>query len=100
MCIRDSYSRVGNSAEMGATIRRLLDHPKDFPRAHLMVGDFHGRHSKWGDAMIEFQEGMRTATSKEEKAGYQKRIVGALQAQGKPTEALQELAAVLKADPK
>jgi tetratricopeptide (TPR) repeat protein len=93
----EHYARVGKFVEMGATLRRLLDNPKDFPNAHGLVGDFDARHLRWQEAIGEFEEAARLQPK--EKTRFQKRIISALKAQGKTAEAMQLAAAIVKDDP-
>jgi tetratricopeptide (TPR) repeat protein len=92
------YASAGNSAEMNATLQRLLNDPKDFPKANLLVGDFYAALRKWDQAFAHFEEGARS--NPKEKLVYQQRMTGALMAQGKNTEAAQLVELILKDQPK
>ena len=92
------YARAGKSQEMISTLSRLLGDPRRFPGPHLMVGDFYGRRGKWDEAIREFQAGAQAFPKG--KIDFQKRIVNALRAQGKTTEALNAVESILTAAPK
>src|SRR5262249_36859503 len=92
------YSARQNSAEMNNTLQRLLDNPKDFPKARLEVGNFYAGVGQWGQAFRYFEEGGQS--SPKEKLEYQKRMTDVLLTQGKREEAAQLVEKILKDHPK
>jgi tetratricopeptide (TPR) repeat protein len=80
------------------TLDRLLSNHKDFPDAHMNVGDFYLRLREWEEATHQYQEGMRA--NPKAKSDYQKRIVEVLIQQGRAPDAARYLAEILKANPK
>jgi tetratricopeptide (TPR) repeat protein len=92
------YASVRNSAELNSTLQRLLNDPKSFPKARLLVGDFYAGIGQWDQAFQQFEQGARS--DPKEKLVYQKRMTDALIAQGKKTEAAQIVELILKDQPK
>ena len=84
--------------DMEATLQKLLADPKVFPLAHVMVGDFFFRIRNFDRAEQEYQKGIQAGGK--EKGLYQKRMVQALLAQDKKSDATQLVNAVLKDNPK
>jgi tetratricopeptide (TPR) repeat protein len=92
------YASAGNSAAVTSTLQRLLDDPKDFPKAHLLVGDFYAVRGQWDQAFAHFEEGARSRPA--EKLVYQQRMTDGFLAQGKKTQAAQMVDLILKDQPK
>jgi tetratricopeptide (TPR) repeat protein len=92
------YALSNRRGEMEATLKRILDDPKDFPTGRLTVGAFFVRLRDYPRAQQEFDEGIKG--DPKNKALYQKATVETLVAQGKDTEASQLINEVLKQDPK
>ncbi len=92
------YARAKRPMEMTNALQRLLDHTKEFPDAHLMVGNFYGAIGDWTAAISQFDEGVRS--NPKGALPYNKRKVAALLAQGKKADASQILDMVLKDHPK
>ncbi len=93
------YVRTQKSAEMQATLQRVLDDPKDFPQARLSVGDFYLRLRNYPEAARYFEEGARAAAGPQ-KVLYQKRAADALVAQGKAAEASSTVDQIVEENPK
>ncbi len=72
------YSRLQKTAEMQATLRRLLQDPSNFPEARLQVGDFYLGLRDYKTAIGYYQEGLDANPAAAIKLAYQKRNVGAL----------------------
>ena len=92
------YARLRKQAEMTATVQRLLDDPKDFPQAHLWIGDFYAGLSAYAEAVKHYQEGIRTARE-DQRIEYLKRTVNALVAEGKRQEASGVVDQIVKDNP-
>ncbi|MCU0245385.1 MAG: tetratricopeptide repeat protein [Bryobacter sp.] len=84
--------------DMKQSLQYLLDKPQVFPTANMLVGDFYFRIRDVGTALVYYQKG--ADAGKDDKAVYQKRMVEALVAQGRKTDASQLIEQVLKVDPK
>lgn len=82
---------------MKSALQQLLDHPKTFPQAHLMVGDFYGRMQRWPDALQQYDEGAKA--NPKGKIIYLKRTAEVWLAQGKGEQASQVVDEILKQDP-
>jgi tetratricopeptide (TPR) repeat protein len=81
------YNRLHDSANMTGTLRRLLDDPKDFPKARLWVGDFYAGLRDYPAAIGYYQQGAESNEDPKTKVVYQIRNVFALLSQGKREEA-------------
>ncbi|MBZ5595902.1 MAG: tetratricopeptide repeat protein [Acidobacteriia bacterium] len=92
------YNRLHKSAEMSATLGRLLDNRKDFPNAPFQVGDFYMNIRNFAEAIRYYQEAARA--NPQDNIACQKRITDALLAQGKKTEASSSVEQILKEQPK
>jgi predicted Zn-dependent protease len=79
------YASTQRREQMTAVLRRMLDDPQDFPRAHLQVGDFYNGLQQWNDAIREFQAGAKA--DPKEQTTYLKRVTSVYLAQGKGDEA-------------
>ena len=91
------YVSAGKSAEAMAALRHLLDDPKTFPQAHLLVGDFYSGSGNLPQALLQYEEGAKANSP--DLILYQKRKVGVLMAQRKIDEALATVDAILKQQP-
>ncbi len=80
------YTRTQRPADRDAVIQQILDHSKDFPGAYLKTGDFFLATGEFPRGQEIYERGL--ATNPENKLDYQKRIVEALAAGGKPKEAM------------
>jgi tetratricopeptide (TPR) repeat protein len=83
--------------EMAQVINAMLGNSKDFPQGHASVGDFYANIGRLDDAVREYTAGLHS--NSKDKTLYQKKIVKALIAQGKTSQAIEQLNADLKADP-
>ncbi len=92
------YAKAKKQPEMKAALQHLLDDPKDFPQARLMVGDFYARQQAYADATRYYDEGAR-ATKDNEKVDYLKRKANVLVVQGKADEASQVVKEILALRP-
>ncbi len=93
------YAELQKQAEMKAALQRLLDDPKDFPEADLLVGDFYARLGRYPEAVQYFEEGARGA-KEDKKLDYLKRTVNVLIADGKREEASPIVDQIVRDDPK
>jgi tetratricopeptide (TPR) repeat protein len=91
------YARASRELEMQAALKRMLDHPADFPHAHLDVGDFYAQMQRWSEAIEEYEKGAKAQPT--EKITFQKRIANVWLAQGKGERAMQVVADILKQQP-
>jgi len=94
------YNRQHKSAEMQATLHRLLDDATAFPKARLQVGDFYLGLRDYAGALRYYQEGLQANPDTAVKAAYRKRAVVALLGQGNRDEAGRLAAQVVKENPK
>ncbi|MBV9769680.1 MAG: tetratricopeptide repeat protein [Bryobacterales bacterium] len=92
------YWTVGNQAEMKSTLGRILDHPKDFPKGDLLVGDFYLQQKDYSDAVRYYDQGAKS--DPKEKIAFQKRAVGAMLAEGNTGQASSSIQNILKENPK
>lgn len=92
------YSGLQKTAEMTATLNKLLENSKAFPDARSDVGDFYFSLKNWDEASKQYSEGLRTHPDK--KSFYQKKTVNVLLAEQKRPEALAMLDQMVQADPK
>ncbi len=93
------YNRTHNTAEMTATLQRLLNDPKDFPRARLWVGDFYLGLRDYPAAIAYYQQGANANRDAKTKLVYQTRNVLALLSQGQTDQATQLAEQVQKQNP-
>lgn len=91
------YAAIKNQAELSRTLRRLLDHPKEFPQAYIQAGEFYMNAGNAEAAQAIFEEGLKLDPK---TLDYRKRIANALVAQGKRAEAERAVDAILSQDPK
>jgi predicted Zn-dependent protease len=96
--LAEYYAAAQKLSESTAALQRLLNSHKDFPDAHMLVGDFYGRMGKWEQASAQYQEGAHS--NPKEALRYAKRMVTALLAEGKKAEAGPVVDAILKDHPK
>lgn len=92
------YARTKKPEMSAQILQKLLDNPKDFPQARLLVGDYYGRTGNWEEAVRQFEEGARSVPK--EKAIYQVRIARVFEAKGNHDEAIRVLTDILKEAPK
>lgn len=92
------YFAARRPQDADATLQKLLADPKDFPMAHILVGDFYLRVRNFDRASQEYQAGIQAGGK--EKSIYQKRMVQVLVAQNKKSHALQLVEEILKEQPK
>jgi tetratricopeptide (TPR) repeat protein len=83
--------------DMAQVINTMLGDSKDFPQAHLLVGDFYRTIGRFDDAVREYTAGLHS--SPKDKTIYEKSIVRALIADGKRDQAIRQLNADLKDNP-
>ena len=83
------YARMGNKAEMAATLQRFLATDGADPDAHLHAGDFYGSIGDWAGAVQQYQSGL--AANSKNKQIYQNRIARGLLLQNKREEGLKML---------
>jgi tetratricopeptide (TPR) repeat protein len=86
------------SDEAEKTLKTLLDRPKDFPQADLLVGDFHALTHQLETALADYQRG--ESTDHERLSAYQERIANTLSQLGRREEALKEVEIILAKNPK
>ena len=91
------YARVGKTAEMNAALQRLKDRPQDFPKAHLMLGDFYAGLGNLEEARRQLDEGAKA--DPKEAAVYQKRIANLYLFEGKKSDAAQLVDKLVEANP-
>ena len=91
------YRDFKREQEMSQTLQRILSDRKKFPRGPALVGEFYASSGKFDDALHEYAEGGRT--SSKDRAFYRKLTVKVLIAQGKRSEAIEQLDEVVKATP-
>jgi tetratricopeptide (TPR) repeat protein len=89
------YARVKNTAAMQATLQTLLDNPKDFPDAQLLVGDFYLAQNDYARAIQYYQAAEQT----KDKAGAQKKALAAMLAGRKFDDATKLVDQILKESP-
>src|SRR5579872_7045553 len=92
------YGRIHKQAEMRAALQRLLDDPKTFPQAQLLVGDFYMAMRAYPEAIHYYEDGARSA-KEDDKLEYLKRASNALVADGKREEASRLIAQIVKDNP-
>ena len=93
------FNRTHNIAEMTGTLQRLLDDPKDFPRARLWVGDFYLELLDYPTAIAYYQQGATANRDAKTKLLYQTRNILALLSQGQRDRATQLAEQVQKENP-
>lgn len=91
------YTVNGKPDLVNSALRQLLDHPKTFPQAHVLVGDFYGRMQRWPEALQQYNEGAKA--NPKDKIIYLKRTAEVWLAQGKGEQASQVVEEILKQDP-
>ena len=79
------YARAGRRDDMTATLRRLLDNPRDFPQAHLQAGDLYSRLQDWDEAVRQYEAG--ATANPAERTIYRKKIANVWLSQGKGEQA-------------
>src|SRR5581483_38305 len=93
------YDAVHKPAEMQATLQRLLDDPKDFPKARMLIGDLYFKLRHYPEAVHYFEDGARNSKG-DEKLLYQKAATNALLAAGKNSQASSTVGQILEEIPK
>ena len=88
------YAGTGKRDQMTATLQRVLDDTKTFPKGRLMIGDLYADLQEWPEAVRQYEAGAQLDTK--EKAVYLKRIADAWLAQGKGDQAAGVLSEILK----
>lgn len=88
------YFAVNKRPEMKATLEKITSNPKDFPNGSRDVGDFYVRIQELDLAIATYKKGMELDPKL--KSSYQKRIIEALSAQGRASEALALTEQVIK----
>ncbi len=91
------YRQARREPEMSATLQKILNHPKDFPRGHLMVGDLYAQAGRGEQALKVYRDGHRL--NPKDDLIYRKKIAKILIAQGLRDAALEELNQVVAAHP-
>ncbi len=91
------YHQRQRDPEMAQVLNTVVGNPKDFPRGHVLVGDFYASIGRLDDAVREYTDGLHS--SSKEKVLYQKRIVRTLIAQGRRDQAIEQLTTDLKENP-
>ena len=91
------YSGTSRREQMTATLQRLLDHPQEFPEAHMQVGDFYNKLQEWDQAIREYEEGAKDDSKL--RIAYLKRITNVYLTQGKGDQATAVLHQILKQQP-
>lgn len=91
------YVRTERREKMTETLRGMLDNPKDFPQAHMQVGDFYSSLQEWDEAIREYQAGGKA--DPKEQSTYLKRITNVYLTQGKGAEASAVLHEIMKKEP-
>ena len=97
--LANHYVNVKKPAEMAATLKRLVDSPREFPGAPLRIGDFFAQKANYGEALRYYDIGLERADTKE-KLVYLKRKLLVQVAQGHHEEAEKLIDSLLRANPK
>ena len=79
------YAKAGQREQMAATLRRLLDDPRDFPQARMKVGDFYAARQEWDEAMQQFEAGAKSNPGQRDE--YLKKLTNLYLVQGKGEQA-------------
>src|SRR5579871_5968353 len=80
------FNRLHKGAESSAALDRLLNNPKTFPDAELLVGNYYLGLQDYSEADRYYRAGLSSSPDKA-KPAYQKGLVVALAGQGKNEEA-------------
>jgi tetratricopeptide (TPR) repeat protein len=99
MELADYYARAQKTAEMDATLQRILNDPKDFPQGRVLVGDFYLKRRNFPEAIRYYEDGVRTSKNAA-KLLYQKRAADALIAEGNKGLASSAVDEIVKENPK
>ena len=89
------YLDTQKTAAMLETLK-ILDNAQEFPRGRQFKGEFYAAKGKLDDALLQYRAGLQSDAKN--KVGYQKLISKVLIAQGKRTEAIEELNRVVQAN--
>jgi len=91
------YADHQKTVDEARTLQELLDRPKDFPQAHIEVGDFYESRRNFAEATRYYEEGIRANTP--DKLRCQQRLVALLLNEKKNEEAAQLMDQILKEHP-
>ena len=91
------YARIRRNNAMSDVLNQLLADPKDFPRAHLLVGDFYVESRNWAQARQQYEEGLRDDSKS--RTVYLKRLVQTDLATNDSPAARRDLEQILKGAP-
>ena len=92
------YARVRKQQEMKDTLNQLVANAKDFPHAHLDVGDFYADSRNWTEARSQYEQGVQSDPSS--KVIYWKRLVRIDLSANEHAPAQQLLEQILKEQPR
>lgn len=92
------YFVLHRSADVRATIERLISDPKTFPTGRLAAGDFYVRVRDYPEALAQYREGEHD--NPKHARLYRKKIAEVLATQGAREEAEKIVAGLLKDDSK
>jgi len=91
------YRASGRNREMSQVLEKIVAARTNFPSGPILAGDFYAAYGQWDDALTQYCAGLEQAS---DKNLYRSRIARALQAVGKPEEAIVELSEILQTNPK
>lgn len=92
------YYLTNRRGEMAATLLRITQDPKTYPKGHLQVGDFYLKTRDFDQALKVYREGETVDTA--DRPAYDRRMAEILAMQGKTDEATKLLTQVLNANSK
>ncbi|MGP0071142.1 MAG: tetratricopeptide repeat protein [Bryobacteraceae bacterium] len=92
------YARVQKPTEMREALQTLLDNPKDFPNAQLLVGDFYLGLPDYPQA-IRYYEAAQQGGNLKDKVGLEKKALVAMLAGSKFDDATRLVDQILKEAP-
>jgi tetratricopeptide (TPR) repeat protein len=92
------YAGHNKAAEMNSALQMLLNRPSDFPQARLQVGDFYLGLRNFEEAKRYYKEAENANLA--DKLAAQKRLIGALNAEGNRDEAVRLAEETVKENPK
>jgi tetratricopeptide (TPR) repeat protein len=93
--LAEHYWQHHQPAEAAQTIRSLLKKPKAFPQAYLEIGGFYQWAGAEDEAVRAFEQGAGAHPG--QKAAYERRAIESLILGGHKEQALERIAALLKA---
>jgi|HigsolmetaAR201D_1030396.scaffolds.fasta_scaffold08766_2 Flp pilus assembly protein TadD, contains TPR repeats len=91
------YATQQDWPKVAETLERILRKPKEFPKGHLMAGNFYTDLGRFESALQHFEAGMKQAPA--DRLSYMKRIAWVYTRQNQREKAEQMLAEVLKQAP-